>query len=506
MYLKLFPHGKGPGRGPVNYLLRMDYPGRTEAPPVVLRGDPDVTRDLIDTQERAWKFSAGTLSWGPEDTVTPEQEQRLMDDLERTAFAGLEPDRYDILWVRHSHAGHHELHFVTPRMELTTGKALNAFPPGWQKDFDPLRDLHNWREGWTRPDDPERRRAIQPAHADLDYARRLRYGLETKEHPRKAITEYLNAQLEAGLITCREDALKALRNGGLEIPRQGKGYVTVMDSKSGERLRLKGGIFDESWRLDQSLARADRQGPGGDGADRAERVAALATELERVIQRRAEYNGKRYRQPEPGRTTKRHSEPERLGAEHRALTKRPGVDRAAEHAHRLRVDAGHWDRCLGPDDGPILALGEPSGRGRAVEDPAGRTQGTGYGLGAQDLGNRADGGPERALHRSAVRNESATLRDQGQAPSPAPGVSHERTGTAPGRCPGEMGKPSGQRTVGSESDHRKPDETLERIRAALAALERCVQRVRELVAALERAGRKVMGRSTKSLNFGRLER
>lgn len=494
MYLKLFPHGKGPGRGPVNYLLRMDYPGRTEAPPVVLRGDPDVTRDLIDAQERAWKFSAGTLSWGPEDTVTPEQEQRLMDDLERTAFAGLEPDRYDILWVRHSHAGHHELHFVTPRVELATGKAFNAFPPGWQKDFDPLRDLHNWREGWTRPDDPERRRAIQPAHADLDYARRLRYGLDTKEHPRKVINDYLNVQLEAGLINCREDALKALRDGGLEIPRQGDGYVTVLDKTTGKRIRLKGGIFDESWRSDQPLARADRQGPGGDGADRAERVAALAAELERVIKRRAEYNGKRYRHPEPGREATHYREPERAGAEHRTVEKRPGDGPAAQHVHRPGVDAGHWDRCLGPDDGPVLAFGEPSGRDGAMEGAAGRTQGTGHSPGAQDLGDCADGGPERAVHRPAARNEGAAIRDQGQAPSPAVGVSHERTGIASGGRPGQMGEPSCQRAGGAESDHRKPDEALARIRAAIAALERCLQRVRELVAALERAGRKVMKR------------
>ena len=53
-----------------------------------------------------------------------------MDGFERVAFAGLEPDRYSILWVRHQHAGHHELHFVTPRMELVSGKSLNIHPPG----------------------------------------------------------------------------------------------------------------------------------------------------------------------------------------------------------------------------------------------------------------------------------------------------------------------------------------------------------------------------------------
>jgi len=94
MYIKVFPHGQGGGHDPVNYLLRLDYPGRTESPPEVLRDDLALTRDLIDAQARKWKFSAGVCSWGPEDRITPEQEKRLMDDFERTAFAGLAPDQY----------------------------------------------------------------------------------------------------------------------------------------------------------------------------------------------------------------------------------------------------------------------------------------------------------------------------------------------------------------------------------------------------------------------------
>ena len=133
MYIKIFPHGKGTGQAAVNYLTRMDYPGRTENPPVVLRGEPELTKALIASQDRQWKFCAGVLSWGPEDHVTPEQEQRLMDDFEQIVFAGLAPDQYAILWVRHSHAGHHELHFVIPRMELSTGKALNPFLPDGKK-------------------------------------------------------------------------------------------------------------------------------------------------------------------------------------------------------------------------------------------------------------------------------------------------------------------------------------------------------------------------------------
>ena len=128
----------------------MDYHGREEKPPQVLRGDVDMTRDLINALGNKWKFTAGVLSWHPDDKVTPEQEEKVMDDFEKLAFAGLDPDQRNILWVRHSHAGHHELHFVIPRVELSTGKAFNPCPPGWQRQFDVFRDLHNLREGTRR--------------------------------------------------------------------------------------------------------------------------------------------------------------------------------------------------------------------------------------------------------------------------------------------------------------------------------------------------------------------
>lgn len=202
MYMKVFPHGQGAGEGPTNYLVREDYPGRDVHLPDVLRGDPEITRALIDSLDTTWRFTAGALSWHPNDTVTPEQEQRVMDDFEALAFAGLEADQRNILWVRHVHAGHHELHFVIPRVELASGKALNPCPPGWQKHFDLFRDLHNHREGWARPDDPARTRMYTPAHADLHRARLLRWGKTPKPNDRaaakEAIHEYMQSKVELG--------------------------------------------------------------------------------------------------------------------------------------------------------------------------------------------------------------------------------------------------------------------------------------------------------------------
>ncbi len=162
MIMTVFPHGTGDGNKPTRYLVRPDYPGRKDAPPEVLRGDVGMTRSLIDSITRKWKYTAGALSWHPDDKVSPEKEEEVMDAFERVAFAGLEPDQRNILWVRHVHAGHHELHFVIPRMELSSGKAFNACPPGWEEDFAPFRDLCNHREQWARPDDPAREREELP--------------------------------------------------------------------------------------------------------------------------------------------------------------------------------------------------------------------------------------------------------------------------------------------------------------------------------------------------------
>jgi hypothetical protein len=194
--MTVFPHGTGEGNKPTRYLVRMDYPGRKDSPPDVLRGDVAVTRALIDSISRTWKYTAGALSWHPDEKLSPEKEEEIMDAFEQVAFAGLEPDQRYILWVRHLHAGHHELHFVIPRLELSGGMAFNACPPGWQKDFDVFRDLFNHREGWARPDDPAREREKLPKKADLFKARLERWGKEIKESERDRAKEALHAYLK----------------------------------------------------------------------------------------------------------------------------------------------------------------------------------------------------------------------------------------------------------------------------------------------------------------------
>lgn len=297
MIIKAFPHGKGKGKGPVDYVIAKNFQCRKELPPVVLRGDQNITRRLIDDtglQGRTWKFCAGVLSWHPDDKITPEMERQVMDSFEQLAFAGLEPDAYNILWVRHEHANHHELHFVIPRMELTTGKAFNPLPPGWQKDFDVLRDLFNEREQWARPDDPARARTRQPGNTGLVDARRKRFGLTPKEDPREVVHGFVEERIAQGFIQNRHDVILSLREVGLEITRAGKHYITFVLPENGKKYRLKGGVYDESWSAQRTAAiQAEARQERGRTASEA-RIGILEQKLERIIAKRANYNRRRY--------------------------------------------------------------------------------------------------------------------------------------------------------------------------------------------------------------------
>src|SRR5207247_1830946 len=134
MLVKFFHHGIGEADSAVRYLTakrpfdylagKRDAKGAVRDPaPAVVRGDADLTRRLINQLHgRKHRYVSGVLSF--RELISPEAEQQIIDRFEGTAFAGLEPGQFDCLWIRHAHNRRSELHFLVPRCELSTGKAL----------------------------------------------------------------------------------------------------------------------------------------------------------------------------------------------------------------------------------------------------------------------------------------------------------------------------------------------------------------------------------------------
>jgi hypothetical protein len=303
MLLKFFNRGTGKGFAPVEYLLKeMDAKGiRREPAPELLRGDPQQTIQLIDSLDFKHKYRSGVISFAPSDAPTSEQLEAIMDSFEKTAFAGLDRDRYSILWVKHTHTGDNrvELHFITPRVELTTGKSLNIAPPGWGNYFRPWRDYWNYSQGWASPDDPQRARTYHPGYQALINAAEMRLELagkstQTREDYRQVITNYVTENIRLGRVKDRMDAIALLERSGFQITRAGEDYITVFNEPIGKKLRLKGGIYSASWRLGQGLTAEARSGQETDRSTAQARVRASQTELTKRIESRVEYHQSRY--------------------------------------------------------------------------------------------------------------------------------------------------------------------------------------------------------------------
>lgn len=295
-------HGTGGGRGPTQYMTDEQRAGRENAPPVVLRGDAEQTRQLIDSLEFKHKYTSGVLSFAPDEKITPEMEQAIMDRFESVAFAGLEPDQYDILWVRHTHAGHHELHFVTPRVELSSGKSLNIKPPGERarEHFDDFRSEINARYGLADPTDPDRARNVSTPDHELKIASEaLRSGQKPPDNMRELIDGVLSQRAVQGLIRSREDVLEHVKDLGLDVTRAGKDYITVSEPQSGQRWRLKGELYARDYEPSRTIEKSDAARERDYSRPDPETAQRYAQRVERHIAARAEYHQSRYPKPEP---------------------------------------------------------------------------------------------------------------------------------------------------------------------------------------------------------------
>ena len=299
MHIKFLNHGKGKTSKATDYIMaEKDHTGKVrETPAVVLRGNPEQTGTLGDSLEFEHKYRSAVFAFHPDDKPTDEQLDEFLNKAEQLCFAGLDKEQFDYTAVYHNEPIPH-IHGIYPRVELTTGKSFNVAPPGWQKDFDALRDYFNEKYGWISPDTEQNKDIERITQAGNDLPNRgdflgNRAGI-------KAFSEALILnEIEAGNIENREDIILSLQSEGFEIPRKGKDYITIFDKESDTKVRLKGVLYNESWTIEQTLERANGDEKQGNGTVDSKRVESLERELEERISGRAEYNQKRYSSPSP---------------------------------------------------------------------------------------------------------------------------------------------------------------------------------------------------------------
>ena len=269
MLIKFLRHGTGSAAEAAEYLLReSDYLGTEREEIEVLRGDPHEVAAVADSLEFEHTHKSGVIAWAPEDSPSRAQIERTLEEFEKTAWAGMEPDQYAWSAVLHREQdGGAHVHVLAANCELEHGRSHNIAAPGWQRLYDPLRD---------RPEPRARlgaagRSGAYPAGAAAG-ARGVAgscraQGRQGAFEKRPAGTGRVPDRAgRGGEVRNRADVVEALEKLGLEVTRQGKHYVTVQDEPSGKRMRLKGGIYDEGFDAEK-LGRADRGAEGRGGGD-----------------------------------------------------------------------------------------------------------------------------------------------------------------------------------------------------------------------------------------------
>ena len=235
MHIGFLGCGTGSARAAADYLVgERDAAGRVRPGIEVLRGNPDHVAAVADSLEFERKHTSVVITWAPDDRPSDAQIGAVLDEFEKTAWAGLEPDRYAWTAVLHrEHGDGVHVHVLTARCDLETGRSLNIAPPGWQKTFDPLRDAFNHQHVWSRPDDPARARAHQPGHRAYLEAAKLRAGLEHEAGPRELIRDYLLQACRArrGAEPCR----RGRRPGGGRLRGAPPGQGLRDRPRSGQR-------------------------------------------------------------------------------------------------------------------------------------------------------------------------------------------------------------------------------------------------------------------------------
>ena len=293
MLIKFLNRGRGSAKSAQTYLLQAhDHKGELRHRVDVLRGNPELVTELADSLEFEHRYTSGLIAWHVEDAPTDEEIDEVLNDFERVAFAGLAPNQYSWYAVLHEDKnGAKHVHVVSARVELSTRRSMNIAPPNWKNTFDILRDKHNLKHDWASPTDLHRRKAltldkVMLHHTDL-----------SSSQAKREIHEMVENAIEREIVTNRADIVSYLGDLG-QITRQGKDYISVKPKGFKRAIKLKGAIYEREFSIRGATGKIkgekeQRNTTAGRVEQREQQ--AINTEFERVVEKRAEYNLKRYK-------------------------------------------------------------------------------------------------------------------------------------------------------------------------------------------------------------------
>lgn len=284
MIVKFFKNkGAGSATASVNYLLGKD---RDRQGARVLHGNAELTAQLAESLEFKHKYTVGCLSFAEQDKLDENAKREIMASFERTLMAGLNQDRYNILWVEHTDKDRLELNFLIPKVDLGTGKAMNPYFDKTDRGLvDVWKQVINYDYGLHDPDDPKNRQTLVTVK-DLP---------KSKQEFKQALTAVLEQKILADEIKDHADIIKELENMGLEIARTTPTAISIKDPDGGRNIRLKGEIYEQTFTANQATERESQRASESYRNELEQRISRVRDELTSRIEAKSAFNATRYK-------------------------------------------------------------------------------------------------------------------------------------------------------------------------------------------------------------------
>lgn len=311
MIVKFFGRGSGGGNSPVNYLLGED---RQREGASILRGNAEITKELINSTDYARRYTSGVLSFEESyKSITAEQKNEIMNNFEKTLFSGLESDQYNILWVQHTDKDNRlELNFLIPNQELRSGKRLQPFYVGADmKRVNAFQNVINMSYKLSDPHDPRNKRFNSlyfSRSANLKNVDEKDYTTEQKrlvthKRAKNELTAHIYDLASSAKFKNRSAIQKELERLGYEIKRVTNKAISVKSPRFSKNIRLDDPIFSEKFRVQDYIAVAMQQKRKQYEQDKQRKILSESLEtLKEGIRIKTEYHDKRFESadaPEP---------------------------------------------------------------------------------------------------------------------------------------------------------------------------------------------------------------
>ena len=245
------------------YLLGDDEPRENAR---LLKGDPDVTTEVINGLNFAKIYTSGTLAfaYNEGEKLSEQDKFDIIEKFENALFPNIPIEQISGYWVEHTdkilrdektdepildangkEQKRLELNFIYANVELTTGKAL----PIYYHDNDvhltsAFRDVINAEYDLIDPN-------------AVNYRQSLSISKNTPKQKREILEsahDLVCAELSLGHINDRNDILRVLTDAGITIAsKPTHKYISLKDPEGGHNIRMKGEIYEPEFTVEKFI-------------------------------------------------------------------------------------------------------------------------------------------------------------------------------------------------------------------------------------------------------------